>query len=239
MIPYLGQKSKYANFIIPSIPDEIDNYVEPFGGGFGIYFSLDLDKYKNTTFVYNDINYLNYNLFRHLKSESFLSYFSSVKMDEKFYNLAKSMIYNCSDLEKAIYWLTILTCSVSQIDILNGTWKGDFEFEILKMKVKQDKSYLDRINSVNNIDYKEIIAKYDSPDSFFYIDPPYFKKESYYINHNFYGDSHIELSEYLKNIKGKFALSYLYFPMLDDWYSDCKFQYFNSFMGTETLITNY
>ena len=65
MIPYLGEKSKYSNFIIPNIPTDISTYVEPFGGMFGIYFCLDLEQYTNTKFVYNDINHLNYNLFKY------------------------------------------------------------------------------------------------------------------------------------------------------------------------------
>ena len=64
MIPYLGEKSKLFNFIGPNIPIDISTYVEPFSGSFGVYFCLDLDKYPSTKFVYNDINYLNYNLFK-------------------------------------------------------------------------------------------------------------------------------------------------------------------------------
>ena len=41
LIPYLGEKSKFANFIVPNIPTDISTYVEPFGGMFGIFFALD------------------------------------------------------------------------------------------------------------------------------------------------------------------------------------------------------
>jgi site-specific DNA-adenine methylase len=37
-IPYLGEKSKFSNFIIPNIPSDISTYVEPFGGMYGIFF---------------------------------------------------------------------------------------------------------------------------------------------------------------------------------------------------------
>ena len=67
IVPYLGEKSKFSNFIIPNIPTDISTYVEPFGGMFGIFFSLDFSKYKDTKFVYNDVNYLNYNLFNFLR----------------------------------------------------------------------------------------------------------------------------------------------------------------------------
>ena len=41
-IPYLGEKSKFSNFIIPNIPNNISTYVEPFGGMMGIFFSLNI-----------------------------------------------------------------------------------------------------------------------------------------------------------------------------------------------------
>jgi site-specific DNA-adenine methylase len=63
LIPYLGEKSKFASFITPNIPTDISTYVEPFGGMFGVFFSLDFSKFKNVNFIYNEINYLNYNLF--------------------------------------------------------------------------------------------------------------------------------------------------------------------------------
>ena len=58
-----------------------------------------------------------------------------------------------------------------------------------------------------NKDYQEVIKKYDGPNSFFYLDPPYSmsEKEKYYNNQ--YINIH-ELYNILKNIKGKFLLSY-------------------------------
>jgi site-specific DNA-adenine methylase len=42
LIPYLGEKSKFASFIVPNVPNDISTYVEPFGGMFGIFFALGL-----------------------------------------------------------------------------------------------------------------------------------------------------------------------------------------------------
>lgn len=66
IIPYLGEKSKFSKFIIPYIPNNISTYIEPFSGMYGI-FSLDFTEFNNTRFIYNDINYLNYNLFNQLR----------------------------------------------------------------------------------------------------------------------------------------------------------------------------
>ena len=46
LVPYLGEKSKFANFITPNIPKEISTYVEPFGGMFGIFLHLILQSLR-------------------------------------------------------------------------------------------------------------------------------------------------------------------------------------------------
>jgi hypothetical protein len=58
---------------------------------------------------------------------------------------------------------------------------------------------------------------YDSPTTYFYIDPPYWKTENYYSAHDFDSDDHGRLVGSLHHIKGKFGLSYYDFPKLSEW----------------------
>lgn len=69
--------------------------------------------------------------------------------------------------------------------------------------------------STENMDCRDLIKKYDSPTSFFYIDPPYFNLEDYYTKNSFGYDDHIELLNVMKATKGRWALSYYYFPELE------------------------
>ena len=84
-IPYLGEKSKFSNFIIPNIPTNISHYVEPFGGMFGIFFSLDHSLYQNTKFIYNDINKLNSNLISQLSNSEFRKSLFDIEATETLY----------------------------------------------------------------------------------------------------------------------------------------------------------
>lgn len=60
--------------------------------------------------------------------------------------------------------------------------------------------------TILNKDYKKVIEKYDSPDTFFYLDPPY---EGSTGSHYKHADFNIdELYNILKNIKGKFLVSF-------------------------------
>ena len=239
LVPYLGEKSKFANFIVPNIPKDISTYVEPFGGMFGIFFALDFTKFKDIDFIYNDKNYLNYLLFKNLKNEDFINLIKDTDVNEDYYKFClKNLLIEKDEMLISLYWLVILCCS-SPYEIGKESWRDDTEFRILKMKYRAYKYHLDKITSIENLDYKDIIKKYDSKSSFFYVDPPYFGKEEYYINHDFSKETHKELAQVLNNIQGKFLLSYYYFDGIEELYPNCKFDSKMTIMGTELIIMNY
>ena len=60
---------------------------------------------------------------------------------------------------------------------------------------------------VENQDFETLIKHYDRPDTFFYLDPPYFSTEDMY-EVGFGWEDHVRLRDTLKSIKGKFLLSY-------------------------------
>ena len=79
-------------------------------------------------------------------------------------------------------------------------------------------AYFDKIDVVENMDFEDVIKKYDSPTTYFYCDPPYYKTEDYYANHSFGIETHERLATSLKSMKGKFSLSYYDFPQLSEWF---------------------
>jgi DNA adenine methylase len=240
LIPYLGEKSKFASFITPNIPTDISTYVEPFGGMFGVFFSLDFSKFKNVNFIYNEINYLNYNLFDLLRYDiRFIEIIKGIKVDKERYQKSLKEIFTETDrMTFAINWLIVLTCSAPN-EIGKDSWRGDTEFEVFKLKWKAYEPHLNKISEILNLDYKQLINEYDSKDTFFYLDPPYMGREKYYINHDFDENSHYELSSILNSIKGRFALSYYYFDGIEELYPNCRFESKKTIMGTEWLIMNY
>lgn len=94
-----------------------------------------------------------------------------------------------------------------------------------------------------NIDYKEIIKYFDGRNTFFYIDPPYYGNEKYYENHTFLTKyDHIELSNIIKNIKGKFIISYQDRSLIRKLYSSYNIHKYtgrNMFHLPEIAITNH
>ncbi len=113
----------------------------------------------------------------------------------------------------------------------------------------------ERIDIVENLDFEDLIKKYDGQTSYFYTDPPYYVvgEGNYYSNHDFGRNDHERLANSLKNTQGKFSLSYYDFPILSEWFPKDQYRWESKLfakaaaakkgksqnMGEELLILNY
>lgn len=97
-----------------------------------------------------------------------------------------------------------------------------------------------KADEIYHLDYMEIIDKFDSIDTLFYLDPPYFKKEHVYgIEHD--RQMHIDLCNKLKTIQGKFILSYESHMDILKLYNGFKVQYYDGTLrkySNEMVICN-
>ena len=129
------------------------------------------------------------------------------------------------------------------------------KFDTFRKRLGSEKTRqkLRRITACENLDYSQVIKKYDHKDAFFYVDPPYWKTENYYSNHDFDRGDHEKLCKQLAKIKGKFALSYYDFDLLSQWLPEDRYTWERKSYpkcagaikgkqqnkGTEVLIMNY
>jgi site-specific DNA-adenine methylase len=136
-------------------------------------------------------------------------------------------------------------------------YKGKYRCKVLifmdKLKNPKYREHIDRISFVENKDFCDVVKQYDSPTTYFYMDPPYWKTENYYSNHDFDVNDHVRLAECMKGIQGKFSLSYYEFPKLVEWFPKDEFEWRTENFkkaaaakkdgtqneGTELLIMNY
>ncbi len=108
------------------------------------------------------------------------------------------------DVRRATMFLKLLRFSYSS----SGKSYASQPFDIRKLfgLISQLQDRMANI-VVENQDFETLIKHYDRPDAFFYLDPPYFSTEDMY-EVGFGWDDHVRLRDTLKNIKGKFLLSY-------------------------------
>lgn len=88
---------------------------------------------------------------------------------------------------------------------------------------------------IENQDFETLIRHYDRPDSFFYLDPPYFSTEDMYAV-EFGWEDHVRLRDTLKGIRGKFLLSYNDCPEIRELYEN--FSLFD-FSRTHSMAQRY
>jgi DNA adenine methylase len=279
MLSYIGGKSKIGKWIKDYYPTDMETYVETFGGMFWCFFNMDLSKYPNLKqVVYNDFNPLNYNLFMCLQNPSvLLNAVNNIPCQERGvedtpsiykeqFNLFQQELFatgftiNYPDYDVAAKYAYILTSIFSGsrpetsgfIDL-----KGKYKSKFLTFRDKLSKpDWIEHFNKISHFrlgDFGDVIDEFDSPKTYFYVDPPYWKTENYYSNHDFDVDDHKRLADKLTLISGKFSLSYYDFDLLSLWYPKETYTWeMKEFakaasatkgktqnMGQELLIMNY
>jgi DNA adenine methylase len=280
MISYIGGKSRISSWIVPFYPKDMETYVEGFSGMFWCFFNMDIEHYPNLkNIVYNDFNPLNANLFKCVRNHSrLLEECDKLVVQEKgvvptnpickqnFENFQKEIFANNfiigdePNYEVAAKYAYVLTQvfsgskpETSKFIDLKGNYHSKFTSFKNKLGNQKYQKLFESITHVENMDFEDLLTKYDSPTTYFYMDPPYWKTENYYSNHDFDVNDHTRLANTLKSLKGKWSLSYYDFPLLSEWFPKDKYIWEKKLfakaaaakkgvsqnMGEELLIMNY
>ena len=279
MLSYIGGKSKIGKWIVPFYPTDMETYVETFGGMFWCFFNMDLKLYPNLKkVVYNDFNPLNYNLFTCLQNpEALLAAINNIPCQqqgeentpsiyrEQFVSFQaeifdKDVSIKPYDYEIAAKYAYVLTQVFSGSKPETSSFidlKGKYKSKYLTFRDKLSKpEWVEHFNKISDFrlgDFENVIKEFDSPTTYFYVDPPYWKTENYYSNHDFDRNDHERLANCLKGIQGKFSLSYYDFPQLNEWFPKQEYKWEkkefakaaaakkgkSQNMGEELLIMNY
>ena len=251
MLSYIGGKSKIGKWIVPYYSEEMETYVETFGGMFWCFFNMDLSRYPSLKkVVYNDFNPLNYNLFRCVQNPSELQRaldeipvqqlgvantpenFKTTFQDFQREIFSSGFTINYPDYVTAAKYVYVVTQVFSGSKPETSSFidlKGNYRSKYLSFRDKLSKpdwiEHFLKITDVKNLDFSDVIDEFDSPNTYIYLDPPYWKTENYYSNHDFDSEDHERLANKLKTIQGKFSLSYYDFPLLHDWFPEDQYRW--------------
>jgi DNA adenine methylase len=257
----------------------METYVEGFSGMFWCFFNMELEHYPNLkNIIYNDFNPLNANLFKCVRNhEELLKECNKLVVQEKgvmptnpicnqnFENFQKELfssdlVIGDTNYEVAAKYVYVLTQvfsgskpETSKFIDLKGNYHSKFTSFKNKLANPKFHKLFESITVVENMDFQDLLLKYDSPTTYFYMDPPYWKTENYYSNHDFDVNDHLRLADTLKSLKGKWSLSYYDFPLLSEWFPKDEYVWEKKLfakaaaakkgvsqnMGEELLIMNY
>ena len=262
--------SAFHDFINKKIPKTgIKTYLEPFSGSMGTYLDDDQLKFDTVIYNDKNRHQVNlYKCCSH--PEEFLPYLEDLKNTllntteteplkkwdfyKKIYkeyqknSFLDDMNFEIGDFKKAAIYAFLITSAHNSVYPRGAGFNGykkdkdKLKLEVLIDKLKKNKytTKLQSIKEFNNIDFEELITKYDSEDTYIYLDPPYARfneakgeddaKRLFWYGADTEGvfgpASHRRLLELLKTTKSRWSLSYYYFPLLEELLPKDKYMWF-------------
>ena len=225
-IKWFGGKFYMLSELLPMIPSH-RHYVEVFGGGGQLLFA----KTPSLIETYNDLDSRLVNFFRVLRDkEKFAEFHRQVSLvpysREEYYSFRDTYDETEDEIEKAVKFFCVARMS------FGGKWGvGGWGFQIADGSSNASKMIasikaLPEIHKrllavqIEHLDYKKLIKYYDSPETFFYLDPPYVAstRRNGGYKHEMTDEDHQNLVAILLGIEGKAILSGynsdLYSPLL-------------------------
>ncbi|MFA6924727.1 MAG: DNA adenine methylase [Bacteroidales bacterium] len=210
-LTYYGGKQKLAERIISMIPKH-RIYCEPFFGGGAVFFAKSPAKVE----VINDSNGELINFYKVLKTDykKLAKLIKGTLHSREEHETAEVVmkypkLFNEVRRASAIWTLA----NQSFASMLGGTWRCDLQKNSTASRLNNKrnnftKDYAKRLEQtqIENRDALKVIKLWDSKDTFFYCDPPYYNADM--GHYKGYTEQDFEnLLKTLSKIKGKFILS--------------------------------
>jgi DNA adenine methylase len=210
-LAYMGGKSLLAGKILEKIPEH-NCYCEVFAGAAWLLFKKD--EMTSHVEIINDINTDLVTLYRVVKHhlEEFIRYLKWILVArDEFERFRAETPESLTDIQRAVrfYYLlksgyaariknpsfSVATSARPRLNLLR------IEEELSAVHLRMARVYIE------NKPYEQFIARFDKPDTFFYLDPPYYGWEDLYGEDIFHREDFLKLRDVLKSIQGKFILS--------------------------------
>jgi DNA adenine methylase len=236
IIPYYGGKGYSWRRIVPHFPEH-HMFVDVFGGAANILLNKEPSKVE----VYNDIDSNVVTIFRVLRDRpiDLKQALELTPYSREEYVRCLGPLDGLDDVEKARRLIVRYRQAFSGQGqtATPGRWSYAVAASDRGMAgtVSRWLSTIDtalpavverfRRVQIENLPWQEVVAKYDTPETLFYCDPPYILSTR--NGHVGYGyemtvDEHRELAEVLNCVKGHVVLSGYKSPEYDEWYRSWK-----------------
>ncbi|RUN76722.1 DNA adenine methylase [Sphingomonas sp. TF3] len=208
--PYLGGKRNLAKRLVAMIADTPHRtYVEPFVGMGGVFLRRPA---AAAVEVINDLSGDVANLFRVVRRhyEPFVAELRWLIASRTEFERQRALDPRLlTDIERAVRFLYLqrLAFGGRVVGRTFGVRRDqDSRFNLAALRAEL-KLLRDRLASVTieQLDYADLIRRYDGPATLFFLDPPYDETTGYGIE--FGRDNYLAMAEQLADISGRFILS--------------------------------
>ncbi|GHV20761.1 DNA methyltransferase [Spirochaetia bacterium] len=209
-LTYYGGKQQMAATILKLLPEH-KMYVEPFMGGGAIFFAKEPCQAE----AINDTNGELINFYEVMKRD-FPALRSEIEISlhsRKQHHQAE-VVYANPDMFDRVKraWAVWMLANTSYGSMLDGTFgydrKGKFGMKVTNKREAFTSEYAIRLQNttIECCDALRIIKSRDTPDTFFYCDPPYVGADQGHYD-GYTQEDFDRLLETLAGIQGKFLLS--------------------------------
>jgi DNA adenine methylase len=186
---------------------KIVTIVDVFGGSGKVLINIPEDWKVNR--VYNDIDHRLFTLLNVLRDDEkrkilFERLNYTLSSRELFYQIKNEN--PSDDISTAFNLLYLIFYSFNGVMKSYGIMVNDHRsFENQKEQLYSNFKYI-KDWRIENLDFRELISKYDSYKTFFYLDPPYIMSGSQY-KYSFTMNDFIDLKNILNNVKGYWLMN--------------------------------
>lgn len=248
-LAYIGGKSKLSETIIKMIPQH-QGYCEVFAGAGWVFFRKEPSRYE----VINDLDSDLITFYRVLQNhiEEFLRQFKWLLSSREWFEDWKRQqeAGGLTDIQRAAryYYLQRHSFAGRVRDRTFGANQLRLpRINFLRIEEELSEVHLRLVRvTIENLPWQEFLTRYNKAQTFFYLDPPYYKAP--YYKHNMELKDYIETTKALAKIKGSFILSINDLPEIRQIFKDFnikpvelkyKVAQKKSTKGKELLVSNF
>lgn len=220
-ISYYGGKQTMLKHILPFIPSH-KLYTEAFCGGAAVLFA----KRPSDGEVINDLNGDLINFYWMAKV-----YYPQLKeeIDKTLHSrdlhahAAHILNYHQFFTPAQRAWAVWALCKMSFASMLDGSFGYDFSGGMPKKLSNAKDEFTEQLSgrlehvTIENRDALEVIACYDSPATFHFVNPPYINSDCGHYEGTFNELCMETLLKLLEEVKGKFMLTMFPLPMIEQY----------------------
>jgi DNA adenine methylase len=251
LIPYFGGKTRLAKRIIERIPAH-GCYVEVFAGSATVLFSKEPSRSE----VLNDFDkelVTFYRVIKHHPLEFHRQFEYCLVSRDEFDRLMRVEPDTLTDVQRAVrYFYLQKSCFGGKVtgQTFGTSTSGPPRLNLFNLERSIHDAWVRLAQvTIERLDFRALIPKYDRPHSFFFLDPPYWQIPGY--RHDFEAKDFRDLVTTLSNAQGRFLMTINDTPEVREIFGrfkveEVRLRYSMSRNGkargkehTELLVANY